>query len=1416
MIERLLSELRQQGVRIRSDGDQVHCDAPPNVMTPELVDQLREHKAQIIEFLSKETVGANVKDFEGIPVVSRTKLIPLSFAQESLWFLDQLKSDTASYNIPIKLQLPGVVDEEILRRSLTEIVRRHEILRTCVRTVAGRPIQAISPATTFSIPVVDLTDLPKESREEEAHRQCEEHAKRPFALDRDWMLRVVLFRLERDRHILLLNLHHIASDAWSLEILLHELRTLYEAYSKGQPSPFEELPVQYADFAVWQRERLTADVYARQLKYWKRQLDDAPPVLELPTEWPRPPVQTFRGAVETIWISGDLATALKALSQHEGVSLFMTLLAAFQVLLYRYSGQQDIVVGSPIVNRSRTGLESLIGLFVNTLPLRVDLSGNPTFRELLLRAKEVVLGAYDNQDIPFEALVKDLHPERNLSYSPVFQVLFALQNAVAKPGNLKTQSEFVSSATSKFDLSLYMRENAYGMAAEIEYCTDLFGRQMIRQMSDHLVVLLTGIVENPHERINTLPLLTAVEKERLLATSQQTRRDYGRERCLDELIEEQIRANPDRCAVRFGEDLLTYKELGERADKVARRLRSHGIGPNDLVGLCIDRSIDMVIGLVGILKAGGAYLPLDPLYPPDRLKFMLEDAGPKAVLTQKALVGTLPSVKAQFIFLDDLWQLNSDDGSDSVRTAARRSDDLAYVIYTSGSTGTPKGVQITHRSIVNFLKSMRDKPGLRADDTLLAVTTLSFDIAALELFLPLTVGALVVVASFEAAADASQLMALMKRPQVTMMQATPATWHLLIQAGWSGRSGLKILCGGESWSSELAEQLLSRCDSVWNMYGPTETTVWSSAHEIRRDERVLIGPPIANTSFYVLQSDLQLAPSLVPGELHIGGAGVARGYLNRPELTNEKFVANPFNGDRLYKTGDLVRCLPDGALEFLGRTDTQVKVRGFRIELDEIASALRRHGSVEDAVVLVQKHGQFDDRLVAYIVVANDQKSDSGELQAFLKRQLPSYMVPSAFEIVERFPLTPAGKIDRKALQKIPARQKVTKLHVPPRTTTERVLAEIWREILGVDSVGAQDDFFDLGGHSMMIVQLIYRVNAARNVRLGVPDLFRNPTVEQLAAVIDSQQAKGPRQPAVIPLQEGGSEIPLYFIYAGPDEFHLARLMGTRRPVFGIEVPWPVKWRKAVESNQPSSFPDMEQLVAPFAEVLFAHVGTSPCMLAGHSFAGLIAVEAARQLQKLGGKVETVIVVDKWSRYPPPFQVAWENLRQCWKDAPIDPRHDLARSVIKRCRRSMYIVWWLLRSIGSAILALLRNSPGNLTTTTDEEGTPLPWGLLARLYTNIEKTYYPEPLDCRGIIFRTDFMDNYHSVRVLDENLGWGRIFKRGVSNFSLSGDHISIFRTQNESLASMINKVLQCSGITVLSLYELIPMLLESFAKRG
>ena len=749
------------------------------------------------------------------------------------------------------------------------------------------------------------------------------------------------------------------------------------------------------------------------------------------------------------------------------------------------------------------------------------------------------------------------------------------------------------------------------------------------------------------------------------------------------------------------------------------------------------------------------------------------------------------------VFLDDLSQISGQDGAAAMSGRERRPSDIAYVIYTSGSTGTPKGVQVAHRSIVNFLSSMRVKPGLTENDILLAVTTLSFDIAALELFLPLTVGAVAVIASTEACSDAAQLALLLEQHRVTVMQATPTTWYLLLETSWAGSPDLKILCGGEAWSSHLAERLLPRCGSLWNMYGPTEATVWASVREIKRDARVLIGPPIANTRFYVLQKDLQLVPPLVAGELYIAGDCLARGYLFRPELTDEKFICNPFNQteeDRLYKTGDLVRYIPDGAFEFLGRADSQVKIRGFRIELDEIAAVLRKHGAVHDAVPVVQQGSHLDQRLVAYVVAVEGEKPDSGDLQAFVKRHLPSYMVPSTFEIVERFPLTPAGKVDRKALQTaLVPRSERLKVHSPPQTTTECTVANIWSEVLGVGEVGTDDNFFDLGGHSLLIVRMLYQINTTCKVRLSVSDLFHKPTIRELAAAVDSQRSESQRRPVVVQLQRGEeSEIPLYFIYAGPDEFHIAQQMGARRPVFGIQPPFPQKWRRAVESNQLSSLPDMDQFVAPFLEALAAHVGSGRCMLAGHSFAGLVAFEAARQLQKRGGHVDTVIIIDQWSKFPPPVRVAWQNLRQCWSVNAGDTGQSFARSITQRCRRSALIIYWPLRLFASQVLAQVRRLPGQLTTTFDEEGMPVPWGILERLYRRIDANYRPYPLDCRGIIFRTDFVDANQSVRVLDENLGWARLFTRGTTNCSLTGDHISIFRQHNQRLALTINRVLE------------------------
>ena len=793
-------------------------------------------------------------------------------------------------------------------------------------------------------------------------------------------MRVVLVRLAAREHALLLTMHHIASDGWSLGVLVHELSTLYAAYVQDQPSPLSELPVQYVDYAIWQRQRIQGDVQQEQLQYWSEQLLGAPPQLELPTDRMRPAVETFKGAELRFELSATLSGALKELGQQEGATLFMVFLAAYQVLLSRWSGQQDIVVGSPIAGRRNREIEGLIGLFVNMLVLRTDLSGDLTFRHLMQRVKEVTLGAYAHQELPFEALVKELRPERNLTRQAIFQVALALQNypeeRLELPGLTWTSTD-VESETTHFDLMLYLYEVSGGLSGTFQYATDLFDEGTIERMAGHFRVLLEGIVANPDCPIHQLPLLSEAEKQQLLVEWNASETPYPREKLIHELFEEQVRRTPSAVAVVCQQQSLTYAELNSRANQLARYLRRQGVGPDQLVALCVERSLEMVVGLLGILKAGGAYVPLDPSYPIERLQFMLEDAVPRVLLTQEQLKSTLLPMAAEVIALDSDWSeiAEWEDENLDPRSLQLTSRHLAYVIYTSGSTGKPKGVMVEHADVVNFLCSMQQNPGISATDCLLAVTTVSFDIAALEIYLPLVNGAKLVLASREAASDARLLMAMLEEFDVTVLQATPATWQLLLSGGWDGRSNLKALCGGEALSTDLSGKLVNRVGALWNLYGPTETTIWSCSRQIavpgEHGAVESIGRPIANTQIYILDSQQQAVPIGVAGEIYIGGAGVARGYLNRPELTAERFLPDPFSADpqaRMYKTGDLGRWQADRTLEYLGRNDDQVKIRGYRIELGEIEAQLTRHEQVKEAVVVAREDVPGEKRLVAYVV----------------------------------------------------------------------------------------------------------------------------------------------------------------------------------------------------------------------------------------------------------------------------------------------------------------------------------------------------------------------------------------------------------------------------------------------------------------
>jgi amino acid adenylation domain-containing protein len=1068
-----------------------------------------------------------------------TSIHPLSFAQQGLWFINQLTPDTPTYNIPIVISLKGCVNLTVLQDSLNEIIRRHEVLRTSFTVVDEQPVQVINQAEPLNLIVEDLRELPERERDRTAQRLASEFAQQPFDLSAQSLLRAKILQLDDKKYHLIVTLHHIIADGWSIGVLIKELAALYEAFSVGKLPPLSELPIQYRDFVNWQRKWIDCERIQTLLTYWKQKLQGELPVLNLPTDRPRPPVQTFKGAQAKLVFSPTLKKQLKNLSRQQGVTLFMTLLTAFKILLYRYTGQTDILVGSPIANRNRAEIESLIGFFVNVLVLRTDLSGELSFQDLLARVKSTALEAYVHQDLPFEKLVEELQPSRDLSYNPLFQVMFVLQN-VPKP-NLSLSDVSVSyeegyNGTSKFDLTLFMEDFEQGLVATCEYNTDLFNADTITRMLGNFQTLLSSIVSNPEQDISKLQLLTPPEVQQLLVEWNDTKTDYPQDKCIHQLFEEQVEKTPSDIAVIFVDahsggshvgafpDLsglpsasrrvnqqLTYQELNSRANQLARYLQQLGVKPDVMVGICMERSIEMVVGLLAIMKASGAYTPLDPAYPKERLAFTLADSQVSVLLVHAHLVNDLPPHSAQVVCIDIDSTAFADYSPENL-VSNTKPENLAYVIYTSGSTGKPKGVQIPHGAVVNFLSTMRQIPGLAKEDVLLSVTTLSFDIAALELYLPLIVGARLVLVNREVITDGIQLLKQLVSNSVTVMQATPATWRMLIAAGWQSKNTMKILCGGEALDSSLAYQLLERGQEVWNLYGPTETTIWSAVQKVNSQEQqqgvCSIGRPIANTQFYILDPHQQLVPVGVPGELHIGGAGLARGYWNRPELTGEKFIPSPFeSGKRLYKTGDLARYLSDGKIEFLGRIDHQVKIRGFRIELGEIEALLEQHPQVRETVVVAREDISNDSRLVAYLVTHENATPSVNELRGFLKEKLPDYMLPSAFVMLDTLPLTPNGKVDRRALP-VPdsLRPTLTTTYQVPQSEMEQQIAKLWQEVLHLDKVGIHDNFFDLGGHSLLMLKVNNKLRAIVQRDISVVTMFQNPTIYSLAQYLSQEQ----------------------------------------------------------------------------------------------------------------------------------------------------------------------------------------------------------------------------------------------------------------------------------------------------------------------
>src|SRR5215469_11200480 len=948
-----------------------------------------------------------------------TYAFPTTFAQQRLWFLEQLQPGGTSYLIPWFLRATGKLDIAALARSLNQVIERHEILRTTFSWKERMPVQVVHPALTLEVPVRDLSACRNPVRE--AANLAREEARRPLDLERGPLVRAQLLRLSEEDHVLLLTVHHIIFDGGSRRTLVRELRAFYEANCTGKMAQLPPPKLQYADYAVWQRKHCQGATLESHLAYWRKELAGAPASLELPTDRPRPRVQSFNGAKLPFAIPEDLAGRLSSFSRSRGATLFMTLLRAFQTLLSRWSNQDDIVVGTPIANRNRAEVEDMMGFFANTLALRTRFMEGASFEDVLAQVRETTLGAYDHQDLPFEKLVEEIQPERNLSHNPLFQVLFSLQNLVRPdfelPG-LKLRFMDLEQIAAKFDISVFLSESPERMNGRLEYNTDLFDRETIERMVVHYRKLLETVVASPEIRVSDIPLLSEGERRQVLTEWNATQSDYPRDRCLHQLIEEQAARTPHAIAVRMGEEEISYGSLNERANQLAWALRKRGAGPGERVGICLERSIPMMVALLGIMKSGAAYVPLDPGYPAERIRLILEDGQPAVLITQESLARTLPPTDAQLVFIDSHWPEIAKESTAAPPNTATP-EDLVYVIFTSGSTGRPKGVEIRHRSVVNLLTFMAAELEMGPRDVFPALASFAFDMSIPELYLALISGGQVVLADRYMAGDGAALSELLLKTGATIIHATPTTWSLLLQAGFTGK-GYKRAIGAEAVAQNLCDRLLAADPSLYNVSGPTETTVWSTFHRFAgKGEPVTVGRPLANTQVYVLDKKLQPVPLGVTGEIYIAGDGVARGYLNRADLTQEKFLPDAFSdrpGAVMYKTGDLGRFLRDGRIDFLGRADHQVKLRGYRIELGEIESALHQHASVRECVVSAGEDVRGSQRLVAYVIPVSDRAVNVAELRAWLKQRLPEYMVPAALVPLKAFPLTPNGKVDRQAL----------------------------------------------------------------------------------------------------------------------------------------------------------------------------------------------------------------------------------------------------------------------------------------------------------------------------------------------------------------------------------------------------------------
>jgi len=1302
----------------------------------------------------------------------------LSFMQQRLWFLEQLDPGNFIYNTYEVIHLTGLVEINLLEQSLNESVRRHEVLRTTFVAVDGQPIQVITPNLILAIQVINLQNLLEMEGQAEALRLARAEIQQPFNLSQGPLLRVKLIKLAQTEHVLVLTMHQIISDNWSMGIFVQELASLYTAFSNGELSPLNDLPIQYADFAVWQRQWLQGEVLETQLSYWKRQLVDAPVMLELPTDQLRPPIQTLHGARQSLVLSQPLSKALEELSQQENVTLSVTLLAAFKTLLYRYTGQVDILVGSPVDNRNRAEVEGLMGLFVNTLVLRTNLTGNPTFREVLQQVKQVTLDAYAHQDLPFEKLVEELAPERHLSHTPLFQVMFLLQEPrKAVPfSDLQPTLWEVENGGARFDLTLAIKAGGSSLSGTIEYNSDLFETATITRMLGHWQTLLEAIVATPDQRITLLPLLTLAERQQILSAWNSTQREstplrkcylttsnLPSKQSLVNLFEAQVAKQPEATAFICNGEELSYQELNRRANQIADYLQSLGAGPEVIVGICLERSLDLTVSLLGVLKAGGVYLPLDPSYPQERLAFMFENANAAVLVTRARYRGIFQDPDVKIVCLDTdkeaIAQQRSVNPINSVTP-----EHLAYIIYTSGSTGKPKGVTVEPRQLLNrFIWVWKEYP-FETGEVCCQNTALNFVDSLWELLGPLLQGVPIIIIPQLVLQDPQALVQVLATQSVTRIWVVPSLLRLLLDTYPDLQQRLPALrfwaVGGEALSLELLQrfQRLMQESVLYNLYGTSE--VWDATCYTFNDATAMwhvpIGRPISNVQVYVLSPDLQPLPVGIPGDLYIAGSGLARCYLNQPVLTAEKFIPNPYSnepGGRLYKTGDLVRYLPDGNVEFLGRSDYQVKIRGFRIELGEIEAALSQHPGVRTTVVLAREDVPGDKHLVAYVVPHQFQVLTLQEMRKFLRDLLPNYMVPSTFVMLEALPLTPNGKVDRRAL-KAPeqARPELETAYLAPRDSIEFQLTKIWEELLEIQPIGVKDNFFDsLGGHSMLAVRLLRHIEKSFGKELTVATLFEAPTVEQLAHVL-SQEGKLTPWSSLVAIQTGGAKPPFFAIHGAYGGvviyYNLARHLGPEQPFYGLQ-PLGLDEKQAPQNR-------IEDMASEYIRKIRTVQPKGPYFLGGFSLGGKVAFEMAQQLHLSGQKVAMLAMFDtQGSEWLQPLSVRTRLSRHLTNLSRLKPKEKLAYLHKKFIRR--------FDSNNTQPLAQVQYQ-----------------SLLQEAHEQADRDYIAQVYPGRAILFRAmeqpeewlKWLEGWE----IDPELGWGKLVAGGLEIHDVHGNHNNMF----------------------------------------